>query len=477
MKKILYIIPLIICFSCVDTLEEDPKDFISEENFYNSEADAEAAVIAVYESNLALYDPWMYSLLTIHSDYCNGTGSQQNIGDYSVLLNGTNISRVALVYENLYQGINRANVVIQKVPEIEFNESTKSELLAEAHFLRAYYYFYLVRLFGPVPLRLEEFRSDDQVGAPRESIDKVYQVILDDLAIAETDLPDGYPDSETGRATLWAAKAILADVHLTLGNFQEVLDLTEGVINESGLSLAKVNEPDDFQEIFGANVNQHSEYIFSVHYAQARGTQIPAFTHAVQKGYSAAGYRAYHAEPLSFIGSWDGADLRKGHNLYDSYIDPNGVSQELPLLFGKFRDGNASAADAHSMKLPIYRYADILLMWAEASNQLSGPTSQSFERFNMVHRRAYGYDPDMASPVDIGGLNKQEFQDLILLERGKEFIMEPKRWFDLLRTNTAKAVIEDMGKSFNDARLLFPIPITEIQNNPAISYSDQNPGY
>jgi starch-binding outer membrane protein, SusD/RagB family len=129
--------------------------------------------------------------------------------------------------------------------------------------------------------------------------------------------------------------------------------------------------------------------------------------------------------------------------------------------------------------LPIYRYAEALLIYAEASSMAEGsPSALALERLNMVKRRAYGNDPAVPSPVDYSpGMSKDQFREVVLQERGYEFILERKRFYDLKRTGTIKEAFSKVGKNFIDARLFFPIPQDEINNNPALNPEDQNPGY
>jgi hypothetical protein len=128
---------------------------------------------------------------------------------------------------------------------------------------------------------------------------------------------------------------------------------------------------------------------------------------------------------------------------------------------------------------PVYRYVEALLFYAEAATRAEGaPSALALERLNMVKRRAYGYDPNTPSPVDYpAGMSEDAFVDAVLQERAYEFILERRRFFDLKRTGKVKEAFAAAGKNFIDERLYFPIPENEINNNPALSQADQNPGY
>ena len=173
-------------------------------------------------------------------------------------------------------------------------------------------------------------------------------------------------------------------------------------------------------------------------------------------------------------------DLRKEFNLYTKYIGPNGDSVSLPssspVLFRKFI---SDPQGLNSYSLPVYRFSEALLIYAEAASmQNGGPTPLALERLNMIKRRAYGYNPTIVSPIDYpDGMSEAAFRDTVLQERAYEFILEGKRWWDLKRTGTVKEALAAVGKDFINARLLWPIAENEINNNPEIGQTNQNPGY
>ncbi|MCB9264284.1 MAG: RagB/SusD family nutrient uptake outer membrane protein [Lewinellaceae bacterium] len=152
--------------------------------------------------------------MVLHSGAADGRGSQAPITIYDQVLNQVNIGRIGDLWGRMYTAINRANAVLDNVPDIEMDGALKTRILAEARFLRANTYFELVRGWGPVPLRLTETKGVDEVGAPRASEDEVYAQIISDAQAAAQDLPDVSPEGP-GRASRWAAKMLLAQVYLT----------------------------------------------------------------------------------------------------------------------------------------------------------------------------------------------------------------------------------------------------------------------
>lgn len=484
MKKLaIILIPVLVFFSCKDFLEEDPRNFISTVNFYQNEADAMAAIAGAYSSlGPEYYGGWeFYGFMVLHGGAADGRGSQAPITVYDQVLDPRNIGRATGIWNRIYNGINRANAVLDNVPGIEMNEALKSQILAEARFLRANAYFELVRGWGPVPLRLTETRGVDAVQAPRTPVNEVYELILEDALAAEQDLPDVQSDG-TGRASKWAAKMLLASVYLTTEQWALARDKAEEVINSPNFSLVRVSEPDDFYQIFREQT--HSEDIMSIQHSEIRESSIPSFLHRVNipvYNPQSSGFFAWLPIQNSFIGdSWDDNDLRKSFNLYTEYENAEGEIVQLPsstpVLFKKFIDDENGL---HTFSTPVYRYTEAFLIYAEAANEAEGnPSALALERLNMIKRRGYGFDPEAPSPVDyMGGMGQAVFRDAVLQERDYEFLLERRRWWDLKRTGRVKSYFQSIGRTFIDERLFWPLPENEINNNPALSVQDQNPGY
>ena len=482
-KTIIFLLFTVIFLSCEKMLEEVPKSFISRANFYKNESDAQAAIRGAYSSfDVDYYGTTYYLFVVLHSDYANGRGSQAPISIFDKVLDQTNIDRAAVNWSTLYAAINQANSVLGNVPNItKIGDDVKSQILAEAHFLRAMAYFNLVRGWGAVPIKTTESADISSIAGVREPESKVYELIIEDALAAEKDLPESVGD-QTGRASKYAAKMLLAQVYLTLEKWSDAATKANDVITGGHYSLVPVNKPDDFYNIFATVTN--SEDIMSVHHSETRESQIPTYMHRPNTppyNNSSNGYFAWLPNMSSFIGnSWNGKDLRKSFNLYKKYLGPDGDSISLPpaspILFKKF----IKSPDGFGVySVPIYRYSEAFLIYAEASCMADGtPSSLALERLNMIKRRAYGYDPTAASPVDYpAGMSKDAFRDAVLNERGYEFLLEGRRWWDLKRTGRVKETMQAAGKNFIDYRLLWPIPSNEINNNPSLTQADQNPGY
>ncbi|MBC9796475.1 RagB/SusD family nutrient uptake outer membrane protein [Sinomicrobium weinanense] len=488
MKQIQIIIVLVLSLTlvnCQDELTEDPKHFLVKENFYRNESDALSALTAVYSTlgqDGGFPTIWYMAMLENRADYSNGRGSQSPMSVYDLPLDNSNQSRMFDAYTDIYRGINRANAVLDNVPGIDMDEGVKKQYIAEARFLRAYFYSNLVKYWGGVPVRDHEFVDLDDIATPRATVRETWDFIIHDLEEAIPDLPASFPDSESGRATRWAAKMLLADTYLNTENWQGASDLADEVITSGAFSLIEVNEAEDFMQIYGPGVNTHSEDIWSIHHSGTNGHRIPVFIGDPAMGYSVGGFRGWVPEENSILGRWDEDDLRQEFNLFSYRIidgDTTWVNQETPVLFRKFRDPGAPDTNNSRNNIPVFRLAEAYLIYAEAACELSGqPDNAALERLNIIRRRGYGLDLNSPSDVDYpSGMSASEFKDRVLDERAFEFVLEMKRWNDLLRTGKAQQVIEATGKAWNDVSLLLPLPVDEINNNPALNPSDQNPGY
>lgn len=483
MKNIILGIIIIVCFaSCESTLEEVPKDFVSKANFYKNEEDAEAAIAGAYAGmQNDFFGITNYLMTELHGDYLFGRGSQAPITIWDQILDQRNIGRCATNWSSFYNTINRANAVLDNVPAIEnIDAGVKEQILAEAHFLRALCYFELVRGWGAVPIKTTESIDLSAIEAPREPESQVYELIVQDCLAAEAGL--GEVGGETGRASKWAAKMLLAHVYLTMENWAGAAEKAEDVISNGPFALVPVEESDDFYKIFA--VDTSTEDIMSMHHSETKGSTIPNYLHRsgnIPYNYSSGGVFAWLPDPNSFIGdSWDDNDLRKGFNLYTQIQNADGewvpLPDTTPILFKKFIT-NTSGQSVYSV--PIYRFTEAFLFYAEAASMASGsPSSLALERLNMIKRRAYGLDPNTASAVDYpSGMSGSDFRAAVVQERAYEFITERRRWFDLKRTGTVKEAFAAAGKNILDERFLWPIPEDEINNNPAVNQADQNPGY
>jgi len=474
---------MLVIVACENYLEEDPKAFISSTNFYQNESDAQAAIAAAYASTRPdFFGTWYNAFLVLHGGYADGRGSQAPISIYDQVLDQQNIGRAGTFWNSHYSAINRANAVLDNVSQtIDISDELKSQILGEAHFLRAVSYFNLVRGYGPIPLRISETRDLADIEAPRAPESEVYAQILEDALVAEKNLPDTHTEG-TGRAGKWAAKMLLANIYLTLGQWDQARDKANEVINSGIYTLVPVTEADDFYNIFRQRT--HSEDIMSIQHNETSQSGIVTFMHRANiPPYNPVGSGFFAWLPIenSFIGdSWDDNDLRKAFNLYTEYDDGTGnivpLPDSSPKLFKKYID-MPDGLQTHS--IPVYRYTEAFLIYAEAANEAEGgPSAEALENLNIIKRRGYGYDFNTPSPVDYpAGMSQSDFREAVWQELDYEFVLEGKRWWNLKRTGRVKETFQDIGRTIIDERLLWPLPENEINTNPALTEADQNPGY
>jgi len=472
MKKTTIFLLIIILFaSCSDDisiLKEKPKA-IAAETFYNNAEEIEAGILAIYDPfrDYSVFGAQYISFLDCSSDQIkSGRGSWLHPSQFDGI-NTEKLSGVQWIWVELYRSIRNGNVVLQRVQESDLN----NKYIGEAKFLRALAYFHLVRNFGAVPLRTED--NIYEVSLPRSSVEDVFKFIISDLEFAEDELPD--EPKWPGRACKWSAKTVLADVYFSLGEYNKAASKADEVIKSRKYSLVEVSEPEDFEKLFGATVVNSSEEIFYFKFSKEDRWSHPIFLHGVGTPY--IGLDGYYVtqsnEDYSVYKNWDNNDLRKiyGWYPYDGH-DPGTV------LSKKFNDpGSLNPSNDY----PLYRYADLLLIYAEASCRDAGnPTIEGMEALNQVHRRAYGYPSTQNSPVDfnISDFNRDDFIEICIKERGYETQSEGKRWFDLKRLGKEKAseiIMATRGLSISEKHWLWPIPPNEIDHNDLIT--EQNPGY
>lgn len=484
MKKIFLLIAVILTMvSCKKFLDEVPSDRLSEVNFYKNLSDAKAAVNSIYQPIrvISAFGGQYLLQVEIMAEYSIGRGSTAAVSAYKGL-DATNAQRVGLVWQYLYQSINYANIAIEKIPQIStIDDAVKSSLIAEARFMRAFNYYHLVRHWGGVPLLL----SMNPENTGRAPVNDVYKAIIDDLENGEAVLPD-VPE-QYGRPSKWSCKAFLADVYLTRKEWGPAKQKAEEVINSGKFSLIPVLALNDMDKIFGPLANGTSEEIFYLKYNNQNGWQWP---HSIL--YSGTTYSPFGAYVMTssldnrFLNEWSDDDLRKQWGVSTHYTNRvTGQYMQLPALapvhFTKFRDNNAPTNSGHANDYPFIRYADVLLIQAEASAMdENGPSQTAIENLNKIKRRGYGLPVNEPSSVDYpaSGWTAGSFQDAVLMERAYELFLEGKRWLDLKRTGKIESsILHYKGIEVAEAHLNWPIPQQEIDNNPMISQSDQNPGY
>ncbi|NHE59589.1 RagB/SusD family nutrient uptake outer membrane protein [Cyclobacterium plantarum] len=462
--------------ACEELLIEEPKT-VAVEVFYNTAEEVETAVNAIY-SPLRSTRAEQIAILDAHTDWGYGRGSRAQYNDFAGL-NPTNINTAGSRWDSFYQAIRNANLVIANAPEGDNISQENIDLyVAEAKFLRALSYFDLVRNWAGVPLRTEETMLE--IDLPRSSEQEVYELILADLLDAESHLPENPKD--LGRPTVYAAKTLLADVYLFLERYEDARNKALEVIQSNKYSLVPITNKEDIQlNIFGPELMTSSEEIFYFKYARELGQgnwMLFVLNHPSTGYFNFGGAYAHYSDATNpFYAEWEDGDIRK--ELWDQIDFGLGPTT---LVSSKYVDPNAVDRLGAGNDLPIYRYAEVLLIFAEAEARSAGTVGQdAIDALNQVKRRAYGFSTQSPSPVDYQ-FNQNEveaFLDAVLQERAYEFQFEGKRWLDLKRTGRAQEMIlKNKGLEIAEAHYLWPIPLQETNFNGAIDpATDQNPGY
>ncbi|HEA21123.1 MAG TPA: RagB/SusD family nutrient uptake outer membrane protein [Pricia antarctica] len=476
-KYFLFLLLPIMASCSNDLLIEEPKT-VAAELFYNTADEVEAAVNASYAPIRSSIYAEQIVILDAHTDWGYGRGSRSDYNNFQGFNSG-NINNAGSRWNAFYQSIRNANFVIANAPLGTSITSSEIDLfVAEAKFIRAFNYFNLVRNWGGVPLRTD--LNLDEVDVKRSTEAEVYDFIFQDLSDAENKLPE--EPRNIGRPTTYAVKSLMADVYLTKGMYSEASSKAFEVIQSDKFSLVPVTSVEDFQyNLFGPDILTTTEEIFYLKFARQPnlGNWILFILNHPDTGlFNFGGAYAHYSDSTNpFYVNWDDNDLRKG--LWDQIDFGLG---ETTLVSKKYVDQNAVERSAGAGNdLPIYRYAEILLIYAEAMARETGvPTAEGMEALNKVHRRAYGQEIDSPSSFDynLEDYNLDSFVDLVLDERAYEFVFEGKRWYDLKRTGkAAQTIIEAKGITIAERHYLWPIPIQEIDFNDAINSENQNPGY
>lgn len=478
---------------CSKFLEEsDPSNFTIG-SYFKTANHAQSAVNAIYQSLRDIrgggYNgaPWL--MLEFQTGLANTElGQAQNSLIIRDLVNSSDNGYGLTHWNSSYRGIANANLAIAKIPEISMDESAKKKLLGEARFLRAYYYYNLVRIFGMVPLISEPVDlNSPALYQSQASVEDIYTFIVEDLTTAES---SGLPYNDiSGRVTLGAVKSLLSSVYLTMAGYplqkgteyyQKAADKANEVIESAQYSL--FSSYDDLHDPAKKNIGEN---IFMVQYAAFTSpsdwqTLIVPYNQNISAYSDQTG--AILAED-KFVESYEPGDKRiEEKQFYYHYYTLRADRTQTINLGGyylyKLFDIEANLTTASSdLNWTLLRYAEVLLIYAEAINESSGPTSAAYEAINKIRRRA--------ELPELAGLSKEQFREAVWREKWHELSFENKTWFDMVRIrkgfNLTTRNFDDYvgyqfvnGPTLTERELLYPIPTNEIRNNKNLT---QNPGY
>ena len=519
---ILYVFIVFTCFSCESFLEEDPKALISPETFFASENDARQAVQGMYA---ILKNNSIYGQVGLDHFYDNGcdiiepnraANFVEPMGNYSMneALADVSVQKMSVsdTWKDFYRIILNANVIIDRVTgnEAVGTQETRTDIIADTRFIRGLCYWHITNLWGDAPYYTEVLTLEEIGSLGRTPEATILAGVLEDLQFAQDNLKDAYTGDQSGRASKWAAAIVMAKIYMKQQQWQLGLDKCLEIINQSPHSLLPT-----YNEVFDQFNEYNAEIIWSLDFAKdITGQFDPAFPGAAFAGNSNWRPSMFNPrlrdEPLNTdergalgdalrargeafngtglqIASKDFAekfpmnDLRRELNIVDNYL---GFDLVFPYM-AKFwnLELDRSPRFNHSDNRMIFRLADVHLMAAECENERPGGNpNTAFEYIRPIRERAYATQVEAEA---ILGLSQQEFREAIYDERKWELAGECTRRYDLIRWGILLDVVQNLEFRFwNPAanikpyHVKLPIPLQELENNPALLESDPtNNGY
>lgn len=481
-----------------DFLERKPLVGATEENFYKTPEDAVSAVNAAYatlqfETSPGGHFRWFWG--DIMSDDATKGGSGDNDANELLRLETfqgpANTSLLEGEWSANFEGIYRANVVLERVPAIQMDEALKSRVLGEARFIRAWFNYNLVTIFGGVPL-VDHVLAPSEYNLPRSSAAQIWAFIESDLKAAAEVLPakSAYAVADLGRITKGAAQALLVKAHLWQERWSEAQTLAETIVQSNEYQLVS-----DYSKIFTSEGENNSESVFEIQYMNASGgnwgknnANEGSFTNVFQRPRGAFEGFGFNIPTADFVQEFlkDGVEdprlkstvFRVGDAMGDRGIFTKDATGGYPHDYypkkyftnksedAPFGDPNPNGGSNDR----VIRFSDVLLMHAEAAFH-NGNEDAARTSLNLVRKRARGASTTLLPNITASG---QALLEAIYHERRVELGLEGHRFFDLVRTKRAQTVLGLLG--YQDAtHRVFPIPQSQIQaTNGAIT---QNPGY
>jgi hypothetical protein len=499
--------------SCSDFLDEknpsalQPDDFFTLPDHAESVVNATYAGLRFYGEGAGIFSANWQMLEAVTGTATTETGQNSDLNNlYSLTYDG-NTGHINNWWNGLYRIIANANLGIEKIPGIEYpaaNEPQKKRLLGEIRFLRAWSYFNVVRLWGDAPLITKPQNTESEDFNPsRAPQEEIYKLIVDDLIAAEA---AGLPaTAASGRVTQMAVKSLLSKVYLTMAGFplgkgashyKLAADKALEVITYANANPTAINLFKTYREVHQESLKNTVEHIFQIQYNAnvagfPLGDYLPNFKAVTFAGPGGTGSTVPTA---SFYNSFDDADLRKkdqdGWFYTTYYTNGTGAKFDLgaPYVFKHFNvtalgGPGITATTRNNLNVNLIRYAEVLLIYAEAQNEAGAITPEAYDALKRIRDRAKLTTPAM------GSFTKASFREAVWRERWYEFCYEGITWFDMVRL---RKVFNEKTKGFDDfeghinlnvgsgvplqkKHLLFPLGVQEMRNNPNLR--PQNPGY
>ncbi|PWJ58724.1 putative outer membrane starch-binding protein [Dyadobacter jejuensis] len=491
-----------LVFTGCEDLEEKPVGLLAPESIFKSTTDVETSIFGAYGliATESLYGRQYVSALMLRSDMVDigdrGTPAErQQVNDFNM---DDNNGMLIKFWPYWYRVISAANASIAGAESLGLSEAEVNPLIAEARFIRAFSYFHLVQLFGDIPY-VDYFVTNPsavkEISKTPEAT--VYSGIIADLEYAKQWLPDHQPASVRARATKGTAGAYLASVHLTRQDYAQAYTEAKWVIdNKDRFGYGLV---DDFQTLFKApQANDLKEHIFHIDFlglqngsSGANDDIMPPMTGVRGADAPRSGWSVL-VPSMKVYNDWDSRDYRKKVSFVDSimiggvmkpYTDFPNTPRPHIAKYAEYA-GNSNTEGRYSdQNYSAFRYAEVLLIAAEALAETSGATAEAVGYVNQIRARARNWAGTTTTfPENVPtGLSKADFINLVMDERRLELAFEYKRWFDIKRRKLGDVAFKgvnstEIHENFDANRdYLMPLPSVELQVNPNLA--PQNPGY
>lgn len=513
---------MIFSISCSDFLEETPKSDLSYDTNFTAPSHAYSSVNVLYRTGA----PSFYGNSGVYMGPTSSYGGfmaglfdneykgQEVICDYSqkLSIDAVNIAnQLDGVWRNSYLAIDRANLAIQGIPVTPgLSDLERDQLMGEALFFRAFNYFYLVKFFGDVPLTIEPYTSLENIYLERTPAAQIYTQIVKDLTDAVGMLPNDAFTNNGHRITRTTAETVLADVYLTMSgypvqsdNYSNAATVARSIINGGKHRLIPHGETPETSAYNKIRTTDNDiEYMYTYEFDPSIATNSLPSISMPNKGATWGVFKysitnnAYR--PIQeYLNVYDSVpDLRMHerqffHTEYTYEKDGESITEVFPHSPYFWYDETALLSTGRSGKdVAIYRYAEVLLIAAEAIAESEGVTSEAVKYLTDVRARAYHTTPREEIENSLKGLSKEAFVEQVWIERMRELPFEMRIWSDIQRTRkypvtsesnkgTASFVnvigtVNPWGQTFEEKHLLYPLSNNELQRNPSLV---QNPGY
>lgn len=462
MKKILVLASLatLLMTSCGDSFFDlEPASSVTIDKVYKTASDYNVAVIGCYAK--------LQSQVNFYTECCEYRSDNLSLGaptagtqdryDIDHFTEKPSNGILSSYWANFNNNVYRCNLLLDQIDGANFAENLKKQYKGEAMFIRALNYFNMYRIWDGVPATKHVVSAAEALKVARYSDEQMFDLIAGDLKeiVDNNYLPETYSSADMGRATSGAAKALLGKVYLTFHKWTEAKDILSQLIGKYQLVSP-------IAQVFNVDNKNNNEIIFAVHFNK----EIEGEGHSYW--YNLTNASDDTNQTSSLLNTFPTGDARKD---LITYVQ---VEKNVRLM-NKFYDTKSPTFKTVGNDQILLRYADVLLMYAEALNEIQYDASEgslALKYLNAVRQRAG------ISNLTVKQLPTQEkFRKGILVERQREFPYEGQRWFDLVRMGFAKSVMAENGVEIKDYQLLFPIPQQEIEKVGDKSILWQNPGY